>query len=184
MILKTYYRNDDDPSVMAGILQEFVLALSGFPDWCVQSAFDTWTRTCFRRPTPGEIVILASRARQPFTEEIARRERIAEQEAEAEAARKRRVIQPEAAQRILEEYGFTAQRIEAFRLRPMSTTFAEAEAPFQGPAPLPVGDWPSALAEDDYRVQALRRARSENEIMRAAGYRPPAPAPEHHAGDP
>ena len=58
--------------------QEFVVALAEYPDWAVQRAFDAWVKTQQRRPTPGEILILVAREIKPFTDEIKRRESIAQ----------------------------------------------------------------------------------------------------------
>lgn len=74
-VLALYFDPDHDPKVKASIREEFVRALAAYPDWAVQRAFDTWTKTGQRRPTPSEIVILVERQIKPLTDELARRDR-------------------------------------------------------------------------------------------------------------
>ncbi len=77
-VLALYFDPDHDPKVKAAVRQEFVVALDHYPDWAVQRAFDKWVATSQRRPTPGDIAILAQREVKPIHEEISRREREAE----------------------------------------------------------------------------------------------------------
>ena len=85
-MLALYYDPDLEPETRAAIREEFVRALSTYPIWAVHKAFDNWTRTATRRPTPGEIVILVSREMQPLTDELSRR---------AKEASERREYKPE-----------------------------------------------------------------------------------------
>jgi len=78
-VLALYYDPDLEPETKAAIREEFVRALSTCPTWAMHKAFDNWTRSATRRPTPGEIVILVSREMQPLTDELNRR---AKEEAE------------------------------------------------------------------------------------------------------
>ena len=84
-VLGLYFDPDNDPATKAAVREEFVRALSAYPDWAVQRAFDAWVKTGQRRPTPGEIVILVGREVKPMTDELARRERIEREQAEAES---------------------------------------------------------------------------------------------------
>lgn len=68
-----YYDPDLEPETKAAIREEFVRALATYPVWAVHKAFDSWTRSATRRPTPGEIVILVSREMKPLTDEVNRR---------------------------------------------------------------------------------------------------------------
>jgi hypothetical protein len=81
-VLALYYDPDLEPETRAAIREEFVRALATYPVWAVHKAFDNWTRTATRRPTPGEIVILVSREMQPLTEELHRRAREAAEQRE------------------------------------------------------------------------------------------------------
>lgn len=74
-VLALYYDPDLEPETKAAIREEFVRALATYPIWAIHKAFDNWTRTAARRPTPGEIVILGAREMQPLTDELNRRER-------------------------------------------------------------------------------------------------------------
>jgi hypothetical protein len=78
-VLALYFDPEHDPKIKAAQREEFVRALSYYPDWAVQRAFDAWVRTGNRRPTPGDIVILAGRETKPIHDEIARRKREAEE---------------------------------------------------------------------------------------------------------
>lgn len=72
-VLALYYDPDLEPETKAAIREEFVRALATYPVWAVHKAFDSWTRSATRRPTPGEIVILAAREMQPLVDEVSRR---------------------------------------------------------------------------------------------------------------
>lgn len=107
-VLALYYDPDLEPETKAAIREEFVMALSTYPVWAVHKAFDSWTRTATRRPTPGEIVILVAREMQPLTEELHRRAREMTEKQEykpepspAEMARRR-----EFAQSTMERLGY------------------------------------------------------------------------------
>jgi hypothetical protein len=84
-VLALYFDPDNDPAVKAAVRQEFVMALSAYPTWAIQRAFDAWVKTGQRRPTPGEIVILVGRELKPIADELARREREEAERREAEA---------------------------------------------------------------------------------------------------
>lgn len=85
-VLSLYFDPDHSPETKAAVRQEFVVALSGVPAWAMQKAFDAWVKTGQRRPTPGEILILAERELKPIADELARRQRLEENRRAAEAA--------------------------------------------------------------------------------------------------
>lgn len=93
-VLGLYFDPDNDPETRAAVRREFVVALSAYPDWAVQRAFDAWVKSAQRRPTPGEIAIMVGREMKPFTDELARRERDA-----ADQREQRSDITPEELQR-------------------------------------------------------------------------------------
>lgn len=107
-VLALYFDPDNDPEVRAAIRQEFVVALSAYPNWAVQRAFDAWVKTGQRRPTPGEIRILAEREVKPLTDELARREREAldRQEAVAALSPEEMEARRSAAQAVMERCGY------------------------------------------------------------------------------
>ncbi len=84
-VLSLYFDPDHSPETKAAVRQEFVVALGGIPNWAVQKAFDAWVKTGQRRPTPGEILILAERELKPIADELARRKRLEDDQREAEA---------------------------------------------------------------------------------------------------
>ncbi len=81
-----------------------MVALSKFPDWAIQRAFDTWVRDEIRRPSPGHIVALARAELRQLTDELERRKRFDLREAQITAPVRLR-ISPEAAARIIAEVG-------------------------------------------------------------------------------
>lgn len=81
-----------------------------------------------RRPSPGEIVILAERELEPFAREVRDRKRAAEAAAEARRAAEaeRTPEERRRAQEIVERCGFTASMTEAIRKKPAAGSMAEA----------------------------------------------------------
>ena len=106
-VLSLYFQPDEDDATRAGVRQQFVAALSAYPDWAVQQAFDQWVRSGIRRPSPGDIGLLARRALQPFTEEIARREK------HAALSVDRVRVSSEAATEIMQLAGYGPKRMGA-----------------------------------------------------------------------
>ena len=113
VVLSLYFQPDEDDTTRAMVRQEFVAALSAYPDWAVQQAFDQWVRTATRRPSPGEIVILAGRAIEPFTDEITRREKQARLENQAPHEVRGDRVSKEAAAAIMDAAGFRPKRMVA-----------------------------------------------------------------------
>lgn len=101
-VLALYYDPDLEPETKAAIREEFVRALSTYPIWAVHKAFDNWTRTATRRPTPGEIVILVAREVQPLSDELTRR---------AKEATERREYKPEPTPEEMERRRIFAQGV-------------------------------------------------------------------------
>lgn len=165
--LANYFDPDLDPETRAGIRESFVRALREIPLWAVLRAFDAWERTMTRRPSPGDIHILAGKELKPMTDELARRHRIEAAEAEERRARDAARCSPEAASEIMNRAGFTPKRMEALRAAPMATSFADAETKTVQCEP----HWTERVAPDDPRMEVLRAARAKNPLM-AVGMKP------------
>lgn len=146
----------------AGLREEFVRALASFPDWAIQRAFDVWVRSMTRRPSPGEIVILVGREMEPITREIESRRR----HAESAQSHYREPPDPETAKRILEQAGFTPQRMEAMKRAPMAVTFADAENIAAAPAR---PHWTETADPNGPEIAALKAARAKNQLMNPEG---------------
>lgn len=159
--LANFFDPDLDPETKAGVRESFVRALREIPLWAVLRAFDTWERTMTRRPSPGDIHVLASRELKPMTDELDRRHRIEMAEAEERRARAASYPTPDEASEILRRAGFTPQRIAAVQSEPMATSFAEAEQRSVQREP----HWTERAAPDDPRMEALRAARASNPLM-------------------
>lgn len=138
-------------------------ALAPFPAWAMHRACDQWVRTGARRPTPGDLVILAGQEIRPFTDELARRDAIEAQEREEEERRKRDRVSPEAAARIMAEAGMTPDRLAMVKRFPMVGSTEEAAAK-QEEIRQPGKHWSEDADPEDPRWQALRAARSQSEI--------------------
>jgi hypothetical protein len=166
-ILANYYDPDFDAETKALARGEFLVALKGFPDWAVQRAFDSWVKTATRRPSPGEIAILASRALKPLSDELALRakERAAQDEYKREAERAPHC--KEMAERIMQTNGFTAKRFGDIKKRPMANTWADVDA-VSDPAPAPL-HWSVGKVDDSPEMAALRAARAANPLMNPSG---------------
>ncbi|WP_185802963.1 hypothetical protein [Pontivivens nitratireducens] len=59
-MLALYWEPDLDEATRINSYGEFVRALSRFPEWAMQKAFDRWVDTQSRRPSPADIAHLAS----------------------------------------------------------------------------------------------------------------------------
>lgn len=105
-VLGLYFDPDVDVEARANMRAEFVLALSSYPEWAMHRAFDMWVKRHKRRPSPGEIAILAEAEVRPFADEVKRRVALNR----IEPPRPDRVT-PAAAQSILAEFGFTEERL-------------------------------------------------------------------------
>lgn len=154
-VLALYFDPDLEPETKAAIREEFVRALATFPIWAVHKAFDAWVRTAQRRPTPGEIVILADRELRPLSNELERREGLRAEYEAAEADRTRNKVSDEARARIIAEAGMTEERLMMVRRFPMARSTEElVESAKPGP------HWSDNLDPDDPQWDALRRARN------------------------
>lgn len=160
--LKAFYEPDMSHEDRAAVMDEFARALRGYPRWAVSRGFDGWMKSGTRRPSPGDIVILAGRAMQEITDELKRRERIAEQQAEDNAPPR---CSADMSARLMAQAGFTPKRLEAVRKSPMALTFADAEAVADAP---PKPHWTETVTADSPAMEQLRRARAANPMMRAA----------------
>ncbi|WP_423290086.1 hypothetical protein [Neotabrizicola sp. VNH66] len=118
-----------------------------------------------RRPSPGEIVILAEREIKPIGDELARRRRDHERQEEERAQAAFCRVTPEAAAEICARAGFTPQRIEAMRQAPMAGSFAEAE---QRQTETDFRHWTETADPDGPEWQALRASRASNPLVQAA----------------
>lgn len=142
----------------------FVKALAHVPEWAMNAAFDKWERTGQRRPSPAEIVILAERELKPMAEELARRQRIMDEDAAAEAERIKARVTPEAAARIMAEAGMTEGRLAAVKRFPMARSADEAKAKLVD-WEAPAAHWSETAEPDDPRWEILRKARAANSLL-------------------
>lgn len=138
-----YFDPDLNPQTIAAVRQAFVRALRHVPAWAMHRAFDTWEKSMTRRPSPAEIVILAEKELKPLTDELRRRDEVSETKTLAPAERQR--VTPEAAARIMAEFGYGRP---ADRQEVRDHLVSDWKHPLDG------------LAEDDPQRVALREARA------------------------
>lgn len=153
--LALYYQADDDADTKLAIRQAFVRALDAFPAWAMHAAFDAWERTMQRRPSPGEIVILAERALAPLVRELNFRK-------PPEPEPPRATPSPEEAERIIAAAGFTPARMAAVKAAPMATTFSEAERHAAEPKQ---PHWSEVADPLGPEWAALRASRAKNALI-------------------
>ena len=157
--LALYFDPDNDPETKAAMRESFVRALDHVPTWAMHRAFDAWEKTQQRRPSPGEIVILAERELKPMADEVARRKRDQDAREAERIQREASRVSGDAAAAILERAGFTPRRIEAVRAAPMARSLDEA---VERAAPPP--HWSETAAPDDPKWSALRASRAASGI--------------------
>jgi len=158
--LKHYYDPDMSADDRAEMLDGYARALSTYPRWATAKAFDDWEKTATRRPSPGEIVILAGRAVKTLTDELhSRRPPLPPP---LPPAPEPDPISPEVAAEIMAKAGFTPQRILTIQRAPMAATFAEAEERMAVPDR---AHWSETAKPDDPAWEQLRRARAENTLI-------------------
>lgn len=157
--LALYYDPDIDPETKAEVRGAFVRALQSKPLWAIFRAFDTWERSMTRRPSPGDISILADRELQPFIRELSARQRADERAAEVT----REIPSKERAAAIMQELGFTAKRMAAVQASPMARSLDDAAA-----AEAPRPHWSDTADQDSPEARTLRAAREGNALVQEA----------------
>lgn len=100
-MLSLYFDPDTDAETRLAMREEFVRALASYPEWAMQRAFDQWVKTNRRRPSPGEIAILAQQEIAPLVTEL--RKRAAPQDQGRDLSRR---VTPQAAAEIIARAGF------------------------------------------------------------------------------
>jgi len=158
--LKLYYDPDMNDADRAMMIDSYGKALGSFPKWAVAQAFDEWERTGTRRPSPADLRILVGRKMQPMRDEVDNR---AKQELERQESEHVRTDDERASGlRSMERAGFTPKRMDAIRKKRMASSEAELYAEDRPDAPK---HWSETVAADSPEMVALRRARSENQII-------------------
>ena len=162
-VLSLYYDPDLDPQTKAELRQEFVVALQTYPGWAIEQAFDRWIATASRRPSPGEIVILATRAMEPIL--LAVKNKLREQEPVAPGFQPISDEQKDRANYLLERMGFTAKNAAALKLFPMAKSVADVEnkiTEWETRKP----HWSETAPPDDPRWEVLRKSRIAAGMMK------------------
>ena len=151
------------PQERAQVIDEYRRVLRVFPLWVIEQAFDNASREFQRRPTPGELVVLADRAKRPIADEIARRRKQLEKSDAAHGDQVTDRIGAEDAERLCQAAGFTPKRIDELRRAPMAVSFAEAEVKAYAPSK---PDWTQSASQA--QLDQLRSERDANPLVQAA----------------
>lgn len=149
-VLSLYFDPDTTPEMRAAMREEFVRALASYPDWAVQRAFDAWVKRHNRRPSPGEIAILAQAEISEMFTELKRRE-------PAKPTDRMDACTPEAAKRILTEAGFTPRYMQAVAKSPMAGSRDEVLSSFNA-RPHWTDAIPAGMEHDADAIRAARQA--------------------------
>ena len=157
---------DWTPEEWADMYNAFRLALRDLPAWAIENAFNDWMRAHPRRPSPAEIVILAERALQPIKDEIAERKKQAARIEEERAERQRNKLSHEEADAICARAGYTPKHLEAVSRARMTRDRADLERVAEEQAKQP--HWTETVAPDSPQMDALRKSRAENPLVKAA----------------
>ncbi|MEM1150708.1 MAG: hypothetical protein AAGI03_09140 [Pseudomonadota bacterium] len=161
-LLALGYQARRTPAEQRGLEAEFLGALNGYPIWALAEACDAYVRQMNRPPTPNDIAIRATKAMAHFTDELARRARIEESDRERTERdaedRKRRVVDPEVAERMVRDHGFTEERTKLLKRFPTAGSTAEAEAMAATPSAFRTAPTP----------EELKAARDANPIVQQA----------------
>jgi hypothetical protein len=161
VVLKLYYDPAMDDMDRADMLEEFRKALSHLPKWAVSKGFDEWARTMSRRPSPGEIGILAGRFLKSMTDELACRAKEASYPTAETPPRERSFDEKARTEVMLQKAGFTPKRMQALHARPMARTHDELFAERTDERL----HWTETVAPDSPEMEQLRRARAANPLM-------------------
>lgn len=156
-----YYKPERDELALAAAFDEYRKPLRNLPRWAVAAAFDQWVKTATYRPSPAHIKMLAEKALQPITDELARRERARREQESAPKPRDPQMA--EEAERITQNAGFTTKRALAVKARPMARNEDEL---YDAPDPKANRHWTETVPPNSPQMQQLKRARLENPLMR------------------
>lgn len=160
LVLRLYYEPEMSDRDRAELYEEYRKALRKYPKWAVAKAYDSWVSQHNRRPSPGEIAVLAKKHMEPFVEEIRWRREEEQRRQEWERDKRASTPTPEEAQAIMDMAGFTPERIDAIKRAPMATSFESAEETPERPR-----HWSETCGPDDPRWEHLNKSRSENMLM-------------------
>jgi len=120
-----------------------------------------------RRPSPGEIVILAERELKPIGDELARRDRMEREVREAAQVVERTPEERRRAAEILAKAGFNLSLSQAIARRPMASSRDEAlQAAAEDSQRRP--HWSEIEPEDSPAWRQLRESRANNPLIQAS----------------
>lgn len=150
-----------DAQDRAEMLDLYARALNSYPRWAVSQAFDRWEKSATRRPSPGDLNVLASQAMKEITDELSRRKRIEAEREEPETPQRTDDERAEAA-RIMNRLGFTPKRMDAVRANPMARNMDEAQAVHEANDP----HWTETHRATPEAMEQLRKARIKSGMIK------------------
>jgi hypothetical protein len=149
------------PEIQEVLANDWLDVLEPFPQDAIEHACRSYLQAQpSRRPTPADIRNRAVSYLDATRPKPQRQAPAAYLEAE-----KRQVIDGETAQRILQEKGFTEERLNLVKRFPSAPGYAAAEAMSEK---VTRAHWADTADPDGADMQALKAARDENPLIQAA----------------
>lgn len=165
--LRLYFDPAMPADERAKMIDLYARALRDLPKWAVSQAFDDWERTESKKPTPADIRHRAEARMKPVLEELEYRRKEERSRKESMQGGYRPPVDPEKAQKILDDVGLTMKRLNLMRRFPMANSFEEAEAlDTPDPESRQGKHWSDGLPPDDPQWEALRKARAASYLIK------------------
>ena len=143
------------------MLTTYGKVLSEFPKWAVVKAFNEWERTGKHRPAPAALADIARAEVGKLAAELKMRQTFA---GTTEPRPDKTFDQKVGAERILSKFKFTKERFDAVKRNCMA---GNEEELYASKATINT-HWTDNEPADSPRMSSLRKARSENQLMREA----------------
>ena len=158
------FQTDISPEDRSNLINEYRRALRHHPKWVLAQAIDMSVRSCAHKPTPGNINSAANSVINDIVREIGRKKRGAEASKALQV--KREPVDKESANQICLKAGFTPERTEKFKQRPLICNYAELDASSKDISAS--RHWSDTEALDSPKIVALHKTRSENKLISEA----------------
>tara|TARA_R110002051_G_scaffold325869_1_gene432650 strand:+ start:5660 stop:6208 length:549 start_codon:yes stop_codon:yes gene_type:complete len=160
-VLKIGFQQDWTAEERADVVNEYRRALRHHPKWVLAQAIDLAVRSSQNRPTPGNINAAAYSVTKSIHDEIRRRQSNTDRQRDAS----RIPTSKDEASAIMAASGFTPKQFDAVKKRPLAGSMAQLDDYDSAPTE---AHWTTRVADDSQQMIALRKARSENKMMRAS----------------
>lgn len=164
-VLKIGFQQDWTAEERADVVNEYRRALRHHPKWVLAQAIDLAVRSSPNRPTPGNIEAAAYSVTKSIHDEIRRRQRQSQINTDRQRDASRIPTSKDEASAIMAASGFTPKQFVAVKKCPLAGSMAQLDDYDSAPID---AHWTTLVADDSQQMIALRKARSENPMMRAS----------------